>query len=74
MKIGQNSIWTLNDIKNYTINDVKGTSSSTASYVFSKISGLQGYCSPLTPVIIQSPIDAFKGPSNVCIINSISVW
>ena len=31
---------------------------STFSYVASKMSGLQGYFSPLTPVIIQSPSEA----------------
>nr|DAJ23768.1 MAG TPA: hypothetical protein [Caudoviricetes sp.] len=35
---------------------------------------MQGYCSPLMPVIIQSPGAARKGPSSVGTINSLSVW
>lgn len=41
--------------------------SSTASYVAAKISGLHGYRSPATPVIIQSPGLATIKPSNVTI-------
>nr|DAV48827.1 MAG TPA: hypothetical protein [Caudoviricetes sp.] len=34
---------------------------------------MQGYCSPFTPVIIQSPGEADILPSKVSIINSTSV-
>ena len=36
-----------------------------ASYVASKMSGLHGYSSPLTPRMIQSPHDTRSGPSSV---------